>query len=580
MGLTGGAWMLGVKVRQVIPVPAVSLEDLVPLDHFYRHLEQVLDLTFVRQWVHDGYAANGRPSIDPVVFFKLQLVMFFEDIRSERQLLRLAADRLSVRWYLGYNLGEALPDHSSLTRIRLRYGLEVFRRFFEAIVEQCQQAGFVWGKELYFDATQVQADAALDSLTARFAVEARQTRDTRVAHLQALIRQREADALAEVAEVAEVVDFLPASSAANPHTTPTMPATPTTPPAPTSLPLDIADTLRSELQTANAARHDWIAQDGRQQREVRGVYQHTADFRISATDPDATPMRLKGGGTHLGYQTHYVVDGGKRRIIVGVLVAPGEVMENQPMLDLLWRVRFRWKLRVRQVTGDTTYGTIENIQAVEDMGIRAYLPLPDWEQNSAYFGASKFSYVAERDIYRCPQRQVLRRTHTADSEQRILYRALATTCRACPLKALCTPGKTGRSIYRPFGEAYLERVRAYHQTPAYKKAMRKRKVWVEPLFAEAKEWHGLRRFRLRCLWRVNSEALITAAGQNLKRLLAKRGWGRRPLPSGAALALTPSDGCIASLIYFDCELFPLGAPPTKPLSTMYQAGIHSRLAVI
>jgi hypothetical protein len=131
------------------------------------------------------------------------------------------------------------------------------------------------------------------------------------------------------------------------------------------------------LQTANAARHDCIAQDGRQQREARGVYQRTADFRISATDPDATPMRLKGGGTHLGHQTHYVVDGGKRRIIVGLLVAAGEVMENQPMLDLLWRVRFRWKPRVRQVTGDSTYGTIAKIQVEEGMGIRAYLPLPD-----------------------------------------------------------------------------------------------------------------------------------------------------------------------------------------------------------
>jgi hypothetical protein len=86
---------------------------------------------------------------------------------------------------------------------------------------------------------------------------------------------------------------------------------------------------------------------------VHGVYLRTADFRISTTDPDATPMRLKGGGTHLGYQTHYVVDGGKARIIVGVLVTPGEVSESQPMRDLLWRARFRWKLRPQQVTGDT-----------------------------------------------------------------------------------------------------------------------------------------------------------------------------------------------------------------------------------
>ena len=118
------------------------------------------------------YAESGRPSIDPVVFFKLQLILFFEGLRSERQLMRVVADRLSLRWYLGYDLSESLPDHSSLTRIRERYGLDVFRRFFEAIVEQCVAAGLVWGQELYIDATKVAANAALDSLQPRFAVEA------------------------------------------------------------------------------------------------------------------------------------------------------------------------------------------------------------------------------------------------------------------------------------------------------------------------------------------------------------------------------------------------------------------------
>ena len=140
--------------------------------------------------------------------------------------------------------------------------------------------------------------------------------------------------------------------------------------------------LYEALAEDNAARHDWIAEEGRPQREVRGYYQRTSDLRISTTDPDATPMRLKGGGTHLGYQTHYVVDGGKRRIIVGVLVTPGEVMENQPMLDLVWRARFRWRLQPEQVTGDTTYGTMENIAALETAGIRAYVPLPDWEERT------------------------------------------------------------------------------------------------------------------------------------------------------------------------------------------------------
>src|SRR5215469_7828348 len=166
--------MMGQKERCFAPLINVSVEQLVPQDHFYRHLERTLDLSFVREFVQKTYAGGGRPSIDPIVFFKLQLVMFFEDIRSERLLMRHAADRLSVRWYLGYDLHEPLPHHSSLTKIRTRYGIDVFWRFFEQIVEQCQQEKLVWGKELYFESTQVNANADLDSLAPRFAVEARE----------------------------------------------------------------------------------------------------------------------------------------------------------------------------------------------------------------------------------------------------------------------------------------------------------------------------------------------------------------------------------------------------------------------
>src|SRR5215204_934819 len=170
---TGGCTvMMGTKIRNSAPLPReVSLEDLVPKDNFYRRLEATIDLSFVRELVKDHYACAGRPSIDPVVFFRLQLVMFFEDIRSERRLMEVAADRLSVRWYLGYDLHESLPDHSSLTRIRERYGLSVFRCFFERIVEMCFEAGLVWGEELYFDATKVEANASLGSTRSRSLLE-------------------------------------------------------------------------------------------------------------------------------------------------------------------------------------------------------------------------------------------------------------------------------------------------------------------------------------------------------------------------------------------------------------------------
>ena len=89
--------MMGRKERAFGPLPPTTLEALVPPDHFYRHLEHPLDLGFVRDLVRDTYAESGRPSIDPVVFFKLQLILFFEGLRSERQLMQVVADRLSLR---------------------------------------------------------------------------------------------------------------------------------------------------------------------------------------------------------------------------------------------------------------------------------------------------------------------------------------------------------------------------------------------------------------------------------------------------------------------------------------------------
>ena len=167
--------MLGpLKCRSLDRSVLVSLEALVPRDHFYRQLEAKLDLGFVRELVHGRYEANGRPSIDPVVFFKLQLIMFFEGIRSERRLIEVTRLNLAHRWYLGYHLDEPLPEHSSLSRIRARLGVEVFHRFFERIVELCQAAGLVWGKELLFDATQVRANASVESLVPRFYVRAKE----------------------------------------------------------------------------------------------------------------------------------------------------------------------------------------------------------------------------------------------------------------------------------------------------------------------------------------------------------------------------------------------------------------------
>jgi transposase len=501
--------MMGTKERTFQPLPNdISLEELVPEDNFYRCLHEKLDLSFVRELVEDRYAASGRPSVDPEVFFRLQLVMFHEGIRSERELMRIVSDRLSVRWYVGYDLHEPLPDHSSLTRIRDRFGLSVFREFFERIVQLCVEAGLVWGEELYFDATKVDANASLDSIAPRFYVEE---------HLDEVFTTVEEPTHAEQEHNVSTASERGESPMAELYELPS-----------------VSDNVLTE---ENAARDDWISRNGHQRREQKGVwYRRKADFLASKTDPDSSPMKRRDSkGSHLGYYTHYVVDGGKARIILNVLVTPFEVTENQPMLDLLWRSSFRWKIAPRQVTGDTAYGTVENIAAVERAGIRAYVPLTGAGKARPYFSKEEFVYDPEQDLYRCPAGEILRPKTFRAARNQILYKTEPGTCTSCSMRAQCTDNKTGRQVLRHRDERYVDRVKSYRGTFAYEKALRKRRVWVEPLFGEAKDWHGMRRFRLRRLEKVTIEALLIATGQNIKRLVAARERGPRKLAQAAAL---------------------------------------------
>jgi hypothetical protein len=409
-----------------------------------------------------------------------------------------------------------------MSRIRDRLGVEIFHRFFEQIVELCRAAGLVWGKEVIFDATQVRANAGLDSLVPRFYVRAKQ-------HVEELFATGSADA--EPTEY-EPPDPDQASAGILEASRPERES------APTPLLWRSTADERAQLAAANQATWKLLEQHRLDpERDAAHGYQRQSALLVSRTDPDAALMRLKGGGPMaLGYHDHYVVDGGKDRIILEALVTPADVMENTPMLDLLWRVRFRWRLRPKRAIGDTTYGTVDNIRALEEAGVRAYVPLPNWDERTPYFGPSTFIYDAERDVYHCPQGQPLRRYRSDHTAEVDLYRADAQTCNACPVKAACTASENGRTLTRSFHAAYLDRVRAYHATPAYQKAMCKRAVWVEPLFGEAKDWHGLRRFRLRGLAKVNIEALLIAAGQNLKHWLTATWWKRRS-PPGGSLAL-------------------------------------------
>jgi transposase len=161
--------MQGVHAFEPKTKANIDLESFVAEDHFHRRINRVLDLSFIRELTTDRYSdGQGRPSIDPEVFFRMQLVAYFYGIAKDRRLCEEVRYNLAYRWFCRLSLDDDVPDHSSLTRIRDRLGEEVFRAVFCRIVAQCQQKGLVKDpSRVMTDATLIAADASLNSLKTR-----------------------------------------------------------------------------------------------------------------------------------------------------------------------------------------------------------------------------------------------------------------------------------------------------------------------------------------------------------------------------------------------------------------------------
>ncbi len=208
------------------------------------------------------------------------------------------------------------------------------------------------------------------------------------------------------------------------------------------------------------------------------------------------------------------------------------------MLDLERWVRFRWKLHPRIAVADAKYNTLANLVGLQQDGLRPYIAAIDHTLRTKLYAPDRFQYDAQQDCYFCPQGQRLPFSTIDQKDQAFVYRAPAKVCKGCPVKAQCTTSRYGRVVKRSFDQQYLDRARTYQTTAAYQKALRKRSVWIEPLFGEAKQWHQMVQFRLRRLRKVNIQALLTAAGQNIKRLLkARRDTKHLPPAQAVALAL-------------------------------------------
>jgi transposase len=142
----------------------VDLDRRVRVDHPLRRVLAAVDFRFVREETAQFYGYNGNVSVDPALVMKLMFLLFFDDVKSERELMRILPERLDYLWFLGLSLEDEIPDHSVLSKARARWGQEVFERLFVRTVGQCVEAGLVDGAKLHMDGSLIAANASRDSV--------------------------------------------------------------------------------------------------------------------------------------------------------------------------------------------------------------------------------------------------------------------------------------------------------------------------------------------------------------------------------------------------------------------------------
>jgi transposase len=442
----------------------VNLDKRVGHDHPLRRINKVLDLSFVRGQVAHTYGRRGNKSVPPEVIVRMMLLLFLEDIKSERELMRIIPERLDYLWFLGYGLDEEIPDHSVLSKARRRWGKEVFLSLFSRVVHQCVEAGLVSKDKIHVDASLVDANASLRS----------------VKGLEP-----------------EVVDA-------------------------------IEQTAREQLKKLDEQHDDDNQPPSRSggvvpgQSQVGKFSKANRQFR-STTDPDATLVRQGGLKSRPRYKSHRVVDD-HHEIITAVETTTGAVDEGARLLALIEAHQDITGQAVGTVIADSRYGSVANLLECQKAKIRAHLKLLGDShrgkgRSAGIYPEERFIYEPETNTYRCPANELMkpRRLHP----QRLSWEYVTAkgVCLACKLRSLCTRSRIGRTIHRHRDQELLDQARKIARSKAAQEDLKRRQHLIERSFADATNCHGFKRARWRGLCKQTIQDLLIATVQNLRKLL-------------------------------------------------------------
>jgi transposase len=472
-------------------VTRFRLSERVPRHNLYRRLSELLDWEFLRPQTRPVYSHTGQPSLDPVVFFKLVLVGRLENIGSDRRLVEHCALRLDILYFLGYEVDEDLPWHSTISRTRQLYPAAIFEHLFDHVFAQCVAAGLVAGDTQTVDSAPVKANASLDSLC----------------------EKPVGPGLAVVGQ----------------------PVPPTNTPAAAAIRAAPAHQLRYEAARQAKRRQETGSPLGARNPKARLLSNKT---HYSPTDPEARISVKPGKARALNYRCSLAVDPAQGIIthVQADFADSRDSLHLPRLVDGLHTRLQRNDLPLRDLIADTGYSNGFNYAFLEQRGITPWIPA---------FGAYKpdvagFTYHAQADEYHCRADKPLPFRNyrpTADGVWMKHYRAFYQDCQHCPFKTDCVPKADHKHLVRSaFDAAYL---RAWHRqrSPQGQRMRRVRQRTVEPVFGNLLQHYGLRRVGTKGRASAHKTMLLSAIAYNLKKLLKHQ--PKRAVSLALAVQLAP-----------------------------------------
>jgi transposase len=482
--------MQGQKIFQEKLFTQFLLSDRVPKHNFYRRLKDVLDLNFLYAETKEFYGDCGQKSLDPVVFFKLCLVGYLENIISDRKLINHCSMRLDILYFINYNLDEELPWHSTISRTRQLFPEDIFERVFTKVFKMCVDKGMVSGHTQAIDSAPIKANASMDSLELK--VPANQLEE----HLKEVryFSSKERETPHRQARTNKASKSEQTISASN-----------------------------EELAAIKSRTKKWSKeQDQRPGSGNKGSKYTSNKTHYSPTDPDARISVKPGKARKLNYMSQLSVDTA-HHVITDIWAYHADKKDNQYLQDIINRLSPRLKkegLLWRNCVADTGYSSGENYAFLEHINLRSFIP----PHGTYKGGPNGFVYNKAQDNYTCPNGEIVpfkkvfrdKRTQTLKKE----YRTSTKQCRDCPIKAQCI-GKTAKekkftvTYYREEYERNIKRVNSLQGR--YMK--KKRQSTVEPVFGTLTQFLGLRKINTIGIKQANKVMHMAAIAYNIKKYL-------------------------------------------------------------